>query len=166
MDEQQLAEIEERVSRATPGPWRSGHGGVLFARKCRPNDNAHGHYAAPYGISVEGTFKPAGGYLPDRDEANATADFIAAARQDVPALLVEVARQRDTLDHLASDLEAERAGTAGMVAYTRQLEGLLRRIADAWNSDGGEAGDNLVEIGDVVDEWERMDPERQGEERQ
>lgn len=66
------------------------------------------------------------------------------------------------LDRFASDMEAQRAGTAGMVAYTRQLEGLLRRVADAWNSDGDEAGDNLVAIGEVVDAWERIDPERQG----
>jgi len=93
----ELDAIAERSERATPGPWRSGSGGVLFARCCDPMDNPVGMYASPYGIAVGPCWKPAGGYLPD-DEVAPTADFIASARADVPALVAEVRQLRSQLN--------------------------------------------------------------------
>ena len=72
------------------------------------------------------------------------------------------------LDRLRSDAEADRIGTAGMRDYIRQLEGLLRDLAAAWGA-GFDAASSRVEVGAfydaveaIVDEWTRVDPERQG----
>jgi len=64
------------------------------------------------------------------------------------------------VEHLRSDAEADRLGTAGLQDYIRQLEGLLRDLEAAWK--GNELGPFLDAVEGVVQEWQRIDPERQG----
>ncbi len=76
MDENYLAEIEERVERATPGPWES----YVEGRDHTSGDSfimtgREDLYLSSYG--------------PARVEDQ---DFIAHARQDIPALINEVKR--------------------------------------------------------------------------
>jgi hypothetical protein len=85
---EQLAEIEDRARSATPGPWASGH-------KSWAGENAvlsiilNGLPVAICGEETANTEHP----------ASADAEFIAHARQDVPALVAEVRRLQDELDN-------------------------------------------------------------------
>lgn len=84
MTEAEFAAIEARCAAATPGPWVAYPGevrrdvGELPFLRWLPHDSPHGHAY---------------------DEARRQADaaFIAAARQDVPALLAEAGRLRAAL---------------------------------------------------------------------
>lgn len=79
LTDEQLAAIRERADKATPGPWTSEHeswAGPNAVLSTTFNGHAVavcGEEAQPYPASVD-------------------AAFIAAARQDVPALLTEIER--------------------------------------------------------------------------
>lgn len=80
MSEARLAEIEARAARARPGPWRSQYRRLVDA-----------------GEVVLAEINEAG-----RDSSY----FMAYAREDVPALVVEVRRQRALLDAIRSCVAA------------------------------------------------------------
>ena len=81
MTEEELANIEARCARVTGGPWRSWIEG-------------RDHTSGSNIISTSGADIELSGAT-DADQ-----DFIAAARQDVPALLADIARLRaDLSDH-------------------------------------------------------------------
>ena len=102
MTDTDLEAIEKRANNATEGPWRTEQGMVFFARKCTPDENRYGSYAASYGIAVEGSFTPVAGYLP-ADEARATAYFIASARTDIPVLVAEIRRLKERIAALEGE---------------------------------------------------------------
>lgn len=83
LTEAKLAEIEERLGRATPGPWackdRLGGGGCFVFSE----ETFHV-------VAVEEDEEPAVAVPLGRGDAA----FIAAAREDVPLLLAEVRRLR------------------------------------------------------------------------
>ncbi|HEX8273519.1 MAG TPA: hypothetical protein VF615_12860 [Longimicrobiaceae bacterium] len=83
LTEAKLAEIEERLGRATPGPWackdRLGGGGCFVFSE----ETFHV-------VAVEEDEEPAVVVPLGRGDAA----FIAAAREDVPLLLAEVRRLR------------------------------------------------------------------------
>ncbi len=89
MDEKRLAQIEARANAAVPMPWSARHeaGGshVTYDATPKPPHNTSGIY---YIVKRNGFAKGV---------QSATADFIAHARQDVPALLAEVRRLREIL---------------------------------------------------------------------
>ena len=110
-----LAAIERRCTAATPGPWRVG---ALFAQCLRQHEHRRGdcdfrHYWTDDGTEIH--FGPSRDGLPydgdtgdsmvagqwDYEEGGVRrvedAQFIAAARQDVPALVAEVRRLRAAL---------------------------------------------------------------------
>lgn len=94
MDEERLAEIEARANAATPGPWEAGESAF---------DSSTG------GGSCLGVFAPTK-YSPRALLANevfdeADAAFIAHARADVPDLVAEMRRLRDTLERLVHRAE-------------------------------------------------------------
>ena len=78
LSDEQLDAIEARVNGAQPGPW------VRYS----PHD--HASLKSSNGEMVAGTFGWEWGGI----EHEADADFIAHAREDVPALLAEVRRLR------------------------------------------------------------------------
>ena len=83
LTESQLAEIEARVQAATPGPWKSMWEG---------RDHQSGDHFIMRGTDdarYDDLF-----LSPGRIEDQ---DFVAHARQDVPALLAEVRRLREFL---------------------------------------------------------------------
>ncbi|TPL06046.1 hypothetical protein FJ938_13630 [Mesorhizobium sp. B2-4-14] len=79
MEEQELKEIAERCLRATSGPWKSWIEG---------RDHTSGSNIIRTGSDADIELLGA---------TNADQGFIAAARQDIPALLAEVARLRSEL---------------------------------------------------------------------
>ena len=85
LDEKQLAEIRERAERATPGAWKLKKDGRYEDHdECRielPDDNIE---LCRY----------------------ENGEFIAHAREDVPALLAEVERLTDENARLRAELEA------------------------------------------------------------
>jgi hypothetical protein len=89
MDENRLAEIEARVNAAAPMPWSARHegGGSYLTYDATPNP--------PYNRSGTYYIVKRSGFA--KGVQSATADFIAHARQDVPALLAEVRRLREIL---------------------------------------------------------------------
>ena len=99
-----LAAVRDREAAATPGPWYASRRLPEPAQPGGPHllicdagwdfdDPEYGHSAPVIAA------KPATGW-PDTDDhraANADAEFIAHAREDVPALLAEVDRLRALL---------------------------------------------------------------------
>lgn len=99
-----LREIEERCEKATPGPWRSMRDGNQYV-KTDYMPTAHCVGAS----TVEGLVRPwnphryvSFGFRPQEFETarflDEDADFIAAARSDLPLLLAEVRRLREELE--------------------------------------------------------------------
>jgi len=82
MTDEQLAAIRARCEAATPGPWNWGRDDV-------PNRPDIYHLTATWITECEN--------YPDVTVAVPDLDFIARARQDVPALLAEVERLRGLL---------------------------------------------------------------------
>lgn len=109
---EQLAAIEARCERATPGPWRwDDRDDQLFDAKGELLAFGQPTYEGNHGIVVP----------PD------DATFIAAARTDVPALLAEVRR-------LQSDLALADQTAAAQLAEVRRLTAeveCMRPIVDA-----------------------------------
>ena len=81
MDINEINDIKERCEKATPGPWKSYIEG---------RDHTSGSsFIRTAGEDIELT----GATTNDQD-------FIAAARQDIPALIEEVYRLRQLLDNI------------------------------------------------------------------
>lgn len=87
MTEQELAAIEARATAATPGPWTASHRHV---HGTPDNDEQSG-----LGLEIEGPPQASGR---GQFARGADATFIAAAREDVPALVAEVRRLRALLE--------------------------------------------------------------------
>lgn len=87
--DEELAEIEARLTAASPGPWtsfvegRDHQSGDDFIR-ISESDAEDDMYVSRFGAS--GT----------RPASAADQDFIAHARQDIPALIAEVRRLRES----------------------------------------------------------------------
>lgn len=90
-----LEEVEERVSKATRGPWKSV--------PARSDDEITGIYFG--GLSYVVATSNYGG----RDQQNINAEFISAARQDVPALLALVKWQEKEIERLEGFIVAAHA---------------------------------------------------------
>jgi len=105
--EQRLREIEERASKASPGPWRA-------IREASADETACGYDL----YSLDGpTWLEEGDYA---YLARNDAEFAAHARDDIPWLLslireldAEIRRLRERLDRLESGLRALVAGLGG-----------------------------------------------------
>lgn len=103
MTETDLQAIEQRAASATPGPWEWEHG---------PN-------GMPYNLQVEVAFggvrvhpwvllKTVTGWEPTM----ATADFIAHARTDVPALIEAMRERNAEIERLRGEIESLRQSLA------------------------------------------------------
>ncbi len=104
-----LDHIRRRVDAATPGPWR------LQIDHCDCNDGICSHGSFPFAIALPSHTTSNADTPCDRTDSldsyrhsasdisaltMETAEFIAHARQDVPALLAEVDRLQAELDRL------------------------------------------------------------------
>lgn len=105
MDEETLRDIEKRANAATPGLWEvegyEGEYGMVYGVLHRPPD-------AKWPVDVVPCGEGPGTYGAERDDA----EFIAHAREDVPALIAEVRRLlwrvRDLQTQREQDLAARR----------------------------------------------------------
>jgi hypothetical protein len=91
MDEKRLAEIEARANAATPGPWDARDHPDLGHRDVR---------AVGIGMAGDHRHKVADCWpasWTSAEQARANADFVAAARADVPDLAAEVRRLQTTI---------------------------------------------------------------------
>jgi hypothetical protein len=124
LDDARLAEIRERADAAHPGPWRRSDDESSLER---------------YVLSEDDLFAVSFGYRGNNTQAEA--DFIAHARQDVPALLAEVERlkaERHTTNEALTDAaEALRANRDRIAELEQELtaavevsEGLYRTLHD------------------------------------
>lgn len=123
----ELVAIEERAAKASPGPWRSMRdGNQRINTKYLPTAKLVG------ASRVDGLVRPwnpyallASGFKPEEYETarflDEDADFIARAREDIPALIAEVRRLQSEL------LAAERRGAEGEREAIRPV---LEHIAD------------------------------------
>lgn len=102
-----LEAIEARERKATKGPWESISSSLDGTRQCMvlvPVKNEDGlRYAV---ASATDELKPTAGFYSAFDEqspgeAHANMDFIAHAREDIPALIAEVRRLREALREIA-----------------------------------------------------------------
>lgn len=93
--EEQLADIEARATAATPGPWCT--------------DSWEIYQGAEYVAGAEwiGETCRAG----EMDDGRADAEFVAAARTDVPALLAEIRRLKGQRKYLITQLAKRDAET-------------------------------------------------------
>ena len=89
----QLAEMEARANAATPGPWTR-----LYSEVCKVSQRGKT-------TRVEGFISVRADTEADEPQADADADFIAHARQDVPTLLSDVRELRGLLGALLGWLE-------------------------------------------------------------
>lgn len=126
MTAEQLAEIEARANAATSGPWvHPNH---------RPDEMGLVYTAYPVNDAGARQVADSAQYCDASDVANA--DFIAHARSDVPALVAEARRLRESLrhyecihghtwdDHAIAEMEEDATGKR-----VRLCE--CRRMADA-----------------------------------
>jgi hypothetical protein len=101
MTDEELKQIEERAANATRGPWRSefrharevvteGEKNVWGNDQHVANLRPEHSLRTPGGVSLHN-----GTYCEEQNENNA--EFIAHAREDVPALVAEVKRLRAAL---------------------------------------------------------------------
>lgn len=120
MEEKRLKKIEERVAKATPGPW--GVGGPTTERPPYdyqvvgpPQPPETGPRRCPCcGVVSERTDPPESMLIAETNgsegiDAEANAEFIVSARQDVPDLVAEVRRLRGLLAEVAAHGLEERA---------------------------------------------------------
>ncbi|MFD6531545.1 hypothetical protein [Streptomyces sp. NPDC060184] len=115
MDDQRLDEILDRANAATPGPWCTDSWEIYQGAEYEP------------GISVWiGETCSAG----EMDQDRADAEFVAAARSDVPALVAEVQALRAKVDKL----EAAQAGaaSAALVDFAERLTAKARSLGGAY----------------------------------
>lgn len=96
MNPEQLNAIKERAEKATPGPW------LVAPEKCGPE--GQGVYESDgFGCICEvGDPYPRGNNRPQENM-----EFIAHAREDVPALVAEVERLRKALSYYADEKHYE-----------------------------------------------------------
>lgn len=115
LSEQQLAEIRARVDCVEPGPWAVEYDG------CDCNEGCMDQLAVGFGpfTSVENAHR----------DVTPEAEFAAAAREDVPALLAEVERLRTASGveriwyrHKTRMERKERVRADRLLARVRELE--------------------------------------------
>jgi BMFP domain-containing protein YqiC len=115
LSEEQLREIEERVNKATPGPWRLGTYNVWADGERPPRLICDADTA----LAVRERF------MMDQDDANS--DFIAHARQDTPSLLATIRELQARLDDSEHGFKLA-LGDSG--EYRRQVEELQARVLE------------------------------------
>lgn len=156
--------IRARAKAATPGPWEARHGGYSWVALYGDED------AIPAGESLP-SFEPGG------SATTADAEFIAAARTDVPALLAALEEARaearrfrlanrehiDTIDELRTEVEqyrqrvdlASSRDTEMLVAVTNfevratALEATLADVRALHTRDR----ERLAKVEALADEW-------------
>jgi hypothetical protein len=161
LDDERLAAIEARATheRVTPGPWR------LDKEGC----DCGGDYPCGHGLYVTGVVTPTPtdialerckrtGEQPRDydfhrsdigDFTDADWELMAHAREDVPALLAEVRRQRDGLvDQANADTVAARAAQviSDMGAEIRALTAERNRYRNAWHNARARAADTRDDV--------------------
>lgn len=132
---ERLAEIRERAAAATPGPWGTyddgtgrydiaaelqdtGHGFTCRRQVAQTvdepidNDPAHRDWDADE----------------DDDQIFADAEFIAHAREDLPALLAEVERLRSDRDRFADRVDTLTSVAKGNLRHVQEL---TKQLMDA-----------------------------------
>lgn len=112
---EQLNAIKERVAKAMPGPWYRGEG---YEQMCP------GYYVASEanGLIVLAEEE---GILRDED-----VQFIAHAREDVPALIAEVERYRDIWYHGLGKADAEIQANLHVIEAQQQENARLREALE------------------------------------
>ncbi len=148
MTTEELLAAKARAEAASPGPWRS--------------DDDHRSIRNPFGVDVVSS-ESGTPYGIRRDEDR---EFIAHAREDIPALLKELAKQYaqivglqadhyDTLKELGEALADRDAGDTEIAACERRIEE-LRRYLGAANADAdqlqGERDQARAEV-DKLKQW-------------
>lgn len=131
MNQEQLSAIKERVAKATPGPW------LVAPEKCGPE--GQGVYESDgFGCICEvGDPYPRGSNRPQENM-----EFIANAREDVPALVAEVERLREVIK--GATVVSNQA--KGLVEENKRLRQALTQILDYNTFDLAKFETEVIEI--------------------
>lgn len=151
LTEEEEREIQARAEKATDGPWAWTHIGEKTNGYC-------------VGFAMNTALEPLSGYVADSDdlvdpiligehEASAVnygdADFIAHARQDIPALLASHRLLREERDRLAlrtwqeCDLDEARERCDDLQAENQKLRAALEKITAIPNDPCAGEGDDI-----------------------
>lgn len=124
MNQEQLNAIKERVEKTTPGPW------IVAPEKCGPEGQSVYESDSFGWICEVGDPYPRGNNRPQENM-----EFIAHAREDVPALITEIERLREALSYYADEKHYEPYGAfnTGSCDVTED-EGYIARQALAGES--------------------------------
>lgn len=136
MDEARIKAIQERVAKATPGPWYAYEGQVMI----KPLEHGFGPLLGDFCTDL-GRHGKVG---PRRDRDYADASFAAHARTDIPDLLAELAALRDQV--LQAEIVANKAMDERDNALERaeKAEAALQVAMDVADKEK-QRGDNLKE---------------------
>jgi hypothetical protein len=123
MKREELEAIKRRAEAATPGEWKQAH-------PWGPPDE-HGYVSMP-GIFAGETSVVFGtkGYA-DISFKEADAEFIAASRQDVPALVVEVEKLRILLEQVLPQLDSYGDGLSYFPQRAERIKFLAFMVREA-----------------------------------
>lgn len=130
----ELAEIQGRVDAASPAPWHVARGwdGEPYAAV-----RANGGLDTSLASMLTPGVTPGGGYREPEERPLKNAEFIAHAREDVPALLAEVRSlraQREAVLHTTNDRLTPKEG-ADLDMYEKGMrygwEQAMKRVVRA-----------------------------------
>lgn len=107
LDRAQIEAIAARAEAATKGPWKP---------------KFHTNYGGGHSVDYDMGRTVAHVYLTDRNEADAT--FIAAARADIPALILHAAALEAEIDALHGDCEVREQALSERIAELARLREL------------------------------------------
>ena len=143
MNQEQLNTIKQRVEKTTPGPW------IVAPEKCGPEGQSVYESDSFGWICEVGDPYPRGNNRPQENM-----EFIAHAREDVPALVAEIERLREALEFYAN------ADNYEPVTIEKWLEGSYKMIksivpqSEYVVEDGGEIARQALD-GDSDVQWKQ-----------
>ncbi len=129
MNEQELKEIEARAAAATPGPWEPQEGTKYLAMGDMGEEKEYFVIRDGDDISICCDCS-----TPDGEASPENANFIAHARQDVPALCAEMRRLNGELAmamDAVDELSRQMAEIEQLTAENAKLRAALRMIEAA-----------------------------------
>ena len=122
MTPEQLAAIRARAEAATPGPWHDDQDGMVYST-CQP------------GCAV---------VINDIDLAVEDAEFIAHAREDIPALVAEVERLQTELARMRPVVEAAQRWHVAAQHYDAAMRSRDYGAADLADAELNAATERLI----------------------
>lgn len=158
---EELAEIRERESKATPGPWKTqlfGSGTTNVVLRVGDGFNEYGPGMMYVSIHCYNAKAYSDGSTEDgvQQERYHCADFIAAARTDIPRLLATVEAALLSIEDQAAIIADRDATVEALRAENERLKTALREVRTAFDDYQGSEGCECCEKSDHTIHAETM----------